>query len=73
MREKFGLDLEVLAFAPPENEDDVEFIVILAKGRFNGVRIPPGPPPSRLRDSVLHSRLGPPLRAVRRATKLTRK
>jgi SAM-dependent methyltransferase len=73
VREKFGLDFELLAFAPPENEDDVEFIVILAKGRNDGVRLPPGPPPSRLRDSVLHSRLGPPLRALRRATKITRK
>jgi SAM-dependent methyltransferase len=73
VREKFGLDFEILAFVPPENEGDVEFIVILAKGRNNGVRLPPGPPPSRLRDSVLHSRIGPPLRALRRATKLTRK
>jgi SAM-dependent methyltransferase len=73
VREKTGLDFEVLAFAPPEKEDDVEFIVILAKGRNDGVRLPPGPPPSRLRDSVLHSRLGPPLRALRRATKITRK
>jgi SAM-dependent methyltransferase len=73
VREKFGLDFELLAFAPPENEDDVEFIVILAKGRNNGVRLPPGAPPSRFRDAVLHSRLGPPLRALRRATKFTRK
>jgi SAM-dependent methyltransferase len=73
VREKFCLDFELLVFAPPENEDDVEFIVILGKGRNNGVRLPPGPPPSRLRDAVLHSRLGPPLRALRRATKITRK
>jgi SAM-dependent methyltransferase len=73
VREKFGLDFELLAFAPPEKEDDVEFIVVLAKGRNNGVRLPPGPPPSRLRDAVLHSPLGPALRALRRATKITRK
>lgn len=72
VREKFDLDFEVAAFAPPENEDDVEFIIILAKGRNNGVRLPPGPPPSQLRDAVLHSRLGPPLQALRRATKRSR-
>jgi SAM-dependent methyltransferase len=72
VREKFSLDFEIVAFAPPEDEDDVEFIVILAKGRNNGVRVPPGPPPSQLRDTVLHSRLGPPLRALRRATKRSR-
>jgi SAM-dependent methyltransferase len=73
VREKFGLDFELLAFAPPEKEDDVEFIVVLAKGRNDGVRLPPGRPPSRLRDAVLNSRLGPPLRALRRATKRSRK
>ena len=56
------LDLEV----------GVEFIVVLAKGRSDGVRLPPGRPPSRLRDAVLNSRLGPPLRALRRATKRSR-
>ncbi len=72
VRERFGLDFEILAFAPPENDGDAEFIVILAKGRFNGVRLPPGPPPSRLRDSVLNSRLGPPLRVLWRAAKRSR-
>ncbi len=72
VREKFGLDFELLAFAPPENEDDVEFIVVLAKGRttVSGCRRARR---LRLRDAVLHSRLGPPLRALRRATKITRK
>src|SRR5207253_9695234 len=70
--EKFGLDFEIVAFAPPEYEGDVEFILILAKGRNNGVRLPQGPPPSQLRDTVLHSRLGLPLRALRRATKRSR-
>jgi SAM-dependent methyltransferase len=72
VREKFGLDFEIVAFVPPEDKDDVEFILILAKGRNNGVRLPPGPPPSQLRDAVLHSRFGPPLRALRRATKRSR-
>lgn len=73
VREKVGLDFEVLAFAPPEHEDDDEFIVVLAKGRNDGVRLPPGPPPSRLRERVMTSPVGPPLRALRRATKRTRK
>jgi SAM-dependent methyltransferase len=70
VREKFDLDFELLAFAPPENEDDVEFIVVLAKGRNGDVRLPPGRPPSRVRETVLKSPLGPPLRALRRATRL---
>jgi SAM-dependent methyltransferase len=73
VRDKFGLDFEVLAFAPPENEDDVEFIVVLAKGRNGEVRLPPGRPPSRVRETVLKTPLGPPLRALRRAAHLTRK
>jgi SAM-dependent methyltransferase len=74
VRQKFELDFELAAFAPPEHEDDVEFIVLLAKGRFDGVRLPPGRPPSRLRDAVMNSPIGPPLRAIRRAsTKLLRK
>jgi hypothetical protein len=58
---------------PPEKEDDVEFIVVLAKGRFNGVRLPPGRPPSRVRETVLKSPLGPPLRSLRRAATRLRK
>jgi hypothetical protein len=54
--------------APPESDDDLEFIVILAKGRFDGIRLP-GTPPSRLRERVLNSRLGPPLGALWRALK----
>jgi SAM-dependent methyltransferase len=68
VREKVGLDFEIVAFAPPESDDDLEFIVILAKGRFDGVRLP-GTPPSRLRERVLNSRLGPPLGALWRALK----
>jgi SAM-dependent methyltransferase len=67
-RQKVGLDFEVVALAPPETEDDLEFIVILAKGRFEGVRLP-GKPPSRLRERVLGSRLGPPLGALWRTAK----
>jgi len=73
VREKVGLDMELVAFAPPEDEDDAEFIVILAKGRFNGVRLPPGPPPSRMVDTILKSPLAPPLLALRRAAMRTRK
>jgi SAM-dependent methyltransferase len=73
VREKFGLDFELLAFAPPENEDDVEFIVILAKGRFNGARLPPRYPRSRLRDWVARSPVGPPLMALNRAARRLRK
>jgi SAM-dependent methyltransferase len=73
VRTKFGLDLEVLAFVPPEKEDDVEFIVVLAKGRNDGVRLPPGRPPSRVRETVLKSPLGPPLRSLRRAATRWRK
>ena len=68
VRERVGLDFEVAAFAPPESDDDFEFIVILAKGRFDGVRLP-GKPPSRLRERVLDSRLGPSLGALWRALK----
>jgi SAM-dependent methyltransferase len=73
VRERFKLDFEVLAFAPPEHEDDVEFIVVLAKGRLSGVRLPPGRPPSRLRETVLQSPLGPPLRSLRRVATRVRK
>jgi SAM-dependent methyltransferase len=67
VREKTGLDFEVVAFAPPEDQDDVEFIVILVKGRFNGTRLPPRYPRSRLRDRVAKTPLGPPLVALNRA------
>jgi SAM-dependent methyltransferase len=73
VRQRFELDFEVLAFAPPEKEDDDEFIVVLVKGRFNGVRLPPGRPPSRVRESVLRSPLGPPLRSLRRVATRWRK
>jgi SAM-dependent methyltransferase len=71
VRERFHLDFEILAFAPPEEENDDEFILVLAKGRLNGVRFPPPfPPPdspSRLRDRVARTPLGPPLMALKRA------
>jgi SAM-dependent methyltransferase len=72
-REKYELDFELVAFVPPENKDDDEFIVVLAKGRFNGVRLPPGLPPSRFRETVLKSPLGRPLRSLRRAATRLRK
>ncbi|HEY4396918.1 MAG TPA: class I SAM-dependent methyltransferase [Acidimicrobiia bacterium] len=67
-REKIGLDFQVVAFAPPERDDDFEFIAILAKGRSKGVPLP-GKPPSRLRERVLNSRLGPTLGALWRGVK----
>jgi len=73
VRQKFELDFEMVAFAPPETDDDFEFIVVLAKGRFDGVRLPSGKPHSRLRQVVLGGPLGRPLRAVRRASTKLRK
>jgi SAM-dependent methyltransferase len=70
VREKFHLDFELVAFAPPEEENDYEFILVLAKGRLDGVRFPPpypSNPPSRLRDRVARTPLGPPLMALKRA------
>ena len=67
-REKFELDFELVALAPPEKGDDLEFIVIIAKGRLDGIRLP-GNPPSRLRELVLNSRFGPTLGALWRTVK----
>jgi predicted SAM-dependent methyltransferase len=72
-RDRFGLDFEIAAFAPPEKEDDVEFILILVKGRFSGVRFPPPYPRSRLRDWVAKSPVGPPLMALNRAARRLRR
>jgi SAM-dependent methyltransferase len=67
VRERYGMDFEIVAFAPPERDDDVEFIVVLVKGRFNGVRLPPPYPRPRLREQLAGSRIGPPLLALKRA------
>lgn len=67
-RDKLGFDFEVVAFAPPEKDDDLEFIIILVKGRFNGVRVPPPYPRPRLRDRIARSPLGPPLMALKHAS-----
>ena len=40
-RREAGLDFELLAFAPPETPDDDEFVLVLAKGRRDQVRVPP--------------------------------
>jgi SAM-dependent methyltransferase len=72
-REKTGLDFEVAAFAPPETEHDDEFIVVLVKGRFDGVRFPPPYPQPRLRDRLARSRVGPPLLALKRASRRLRR
>jgi SAM-dependent methyltransferase len=68
-REKTGLDFELVSIAPPENEDDNEFIVVLVKGRFGRVRFPPTLPRPRVRDFVARTRLGPPLMALNRAAR----
>jgi SAM-dependent methyltransferase len=72
-RPRFGLDFEVVAFAPPEEVDDDEFILLLVKGRFDGVRFRPRKPHSRVPAAVLRGPLGPPLRAVRRAASRLRR
>lgn len=72
-RERFGLDFEIVDFAPPEEQDDLEFIVVLAKGRFNGVRFRPRLPRSKLRSWVSRSPLGRPLRALRRTPRRLRR
>jgi SAM-dependent methyltransferase len=71
-RNKVGLDFEVVAFAPPEDPDDVEFILILVKGRSDGVRLPPPLPSPPLRRRLARSPLGPPVRAVLRASRRLR-
>jgi hypothetical protein len=73
VREKFGLDFEIVEFAPPEDEDDDEFILILFKGRFDGIRLPPPLPFPRLRERVARTRLGPPLMALNRALRRVRR
>jgi predicted SAM-dependent methyltransferase len=73
VREKYDLDFQIVAFAPPENEDDLEFIIVLVKGRFDGIRLPPPYPNSRLRDRVARSPLGPPLLALNRTQRHLRK
>src|SRR5262249_26079638 len=72
-REKTGLDFEVAALAPPENEEDIEFMVILVKGRFDGVRFPPPLPRTRVRDLVARTPVGPPLMELDRALRRLRK
>jgi SAM-dependent methyltransferase len=72
-REKTGLDFELVALAPPENEEDIEFIVILVKGRFSGVRFPPPYPRSRVRDLVARTPLGPPLMDLNRSLRRLRR
>jgi SAM-dependent methyltransferase len=68
VREKAGLDFEVVAFAPPEDPDDDEFILVLVKERSDGVRFPPPVPPVGLRARLARSPLGPPLLALKRAS-----
>jgi SAM-dependent methyltransferase len=72
-RNKFGLDFEVVAFAPPEGPDDVEFILVLVKGRSNGIRFPPRLPSTGLRALLSRSPLGPPVRVLLRAARRLRK
>jgi len=74
-RQKVGLDFEIVVFAPPERPDDSEFILILAKGRFGPVRIPPPLPeaPLSLRDRLARTPLGPPVRMMKRALRARRR
>ncbi|HUF85253.1 MAG TPA: hypothetical protein VMQ81_11755, partial [Acidimicrobiia bacterium] len=72
-RNRFGLDFEVVAFEPPEEPDDVEFILILVKGRSDGIRFPPPLPRTRLRARLSRSPLGPPVRVLLRASRRLRK
>jgi SAM-dependent methyltransferase len=73
VREKTSLDFELAALAPPENEEDNEFIVILVKGRFDGIRFPPQYPRPRMRDLVARTPVGPPLMALNRALRRLRR
>lgn len=73
---EFDLDFDLAEVALSENENDDEFILILLKGRTDHVRFAPAPAPAvaaesapagqRLKQTVLATPLGPPLRAVRR-------
>jgi SAM-dependent methyltransferase len=72
-REKTGLDFQLVDLAPPETEDDIEFIVILVKGRFDGVRFRPALPRTRVRDLVARTPLGPPLMELNRALRRLRR
>jgi ubiquinone/menaquinone biosynthesis C-methylase UbiE len=80
-RREAGIEFELVEFSPPETEGDIEFILILAKGRGEAVRLRPSPaaaaqptPPGApgLRQRLATSPLGPPVRAARRlARRLT--
>jgi len=71
-RKQVGFDFEVVAFAPPEYADDVEFILVLVKGRSDGVRLPSPLPSAGLRERMARSPLGPPVRAVKRVARRLR-
>jgi len=71
-RNKFGLDFGIVAFAPPEDPDDVEFILVLVKGQSDGIRFPPPLPSPGLRQRLAGSPLGPPVRVLKRATRRLR-
>jgi SAM-dependent methyltransferase len=82
-RERLGLDLELLSLTGPEQQDDDEFILLLAKGRGGPVRLPRheaaeqqsavagGADRQTLRQALAASPLGPPVRLVKRTLRRT--
>ncbi len=77
-KREFGIDLELVAFTPPEFDGDDEFISIFVRGASNLVRLPAAPitdsigqtgarrapQTAPLRSIVAASWLGRPLRAI---------
>jgi SAM-dependent methyltransferase len=77
-RAEFGLDLQLLAMATPQEPGDDEFILLLGTGTSAEPRLaqippvvpPPGPPTLRMR--LAASPLGPVVRTARRALRSRR-
>lgn len=61
-KQEVCLDLDIVAFAPPEFPGDDEFILILVKGPAETVPLPPRVQGISLRERVVRSRIGPALR-----------
>jgi SAM-dependent methyltransferase len=72
-RRRAELDLSIGAFAPPEELDDPEFILVLVKGGAGKPRLLPVRPGSpHWRQRLASSPLGPPVRAAKRALRSLR-
>jgi SAM-dependent methyltransferase len=77
-RAEFGLDLQLLALATPQEPGDDEFILLLATGTSAEPRLahipPPGRPPGSptLRMRLAASPLGPVVRTARKAVRRSR-